>query len=86
MLKIWAKTQLEEKITRDLMYTKDENFDEDRFVDYLMEICYKLDIPTPLILKTHTNHFREFNVVRFKAVDFVEPIDFAVLVLENASE
>ena len=85
MLKIWAKTVLEEKITRDLMFKRFEKFDPAKFMDYLIEICYELDIPTPVVLKSHTSHFSEFNIVRFKPSDFVESVDFAVLILENAS-
>ncbi len=86
MLKIWAKTTAEEKITRDLLFSRFEKFDPDRFIDYLMEICYELDIPTPVVLSSHISNFFEFNIVRFKAADFVETVDFEQLILENASE
>ena len=86
MLKIWAKTLSDDKITRDLMFKRFEKFDIEKFSDCLMEICYELDIPTPVVLTSHTTNFAQFNIVRFKANDFVESVDFEVLVLENASD
>ena len=86
MLKIWAKTLLDDKITRDYMYKRFEKFDLAQFSDYLMELCHDMDIPTPVVLKSHTVNFNAFNIVRFRAGDFVEKIDFEALVLENASE
>ena len=86
MVKIWAKTLKDDKITRDLMFKLFEKFDKEKFMEYLVEICYDLDIPTPVLLKTHINHFDKFNIVRFKTGDFVESIDFDILVLENASD
>ena len=86
MLKIWAKTLVKDKITRDLMYKKLEKYNSATFMDYLVEICYEFDIPTPVVLKSHRYNFNKFNIVRFRASDFVESIDFEVLVLENASD
>ncbi|MCL2797101.1 MAG: hypothetical protein FWD58_03495 [Firmicutes bacterium] len=86
MLKIWAKTLVNDKITRDLMFKRFEKFDYARFMDYLVEVCYELDIPTPVVLKCHAANFREFNVARFRVCDFVERVDFEILVLENASD
>ena len=86
MTKIWAKTMLEQKITRSFVLSSVDKFSTAYFFDYLSTICHELDIPTPVILKTHANHFEQFNIVRFKQTDFVESIDFDMLVLENASE
>ena len=77
---------LEQKITRSFVLSDMDKFSTAYFFDYLAAICHELDIPTPVILKTHANHFEQFNIVRFKQSDFVESIDFDMLVLENASE
>lgn len=77
---------LEQKITRSYVLSETDKFSTAYFFAYLSAICHELDIPTPVILKTHANHFEQFNIVRFKATDFVESIDFEMLVLENASE
>ena len=86
MTRIWAKTMLDDKITRSFVLGEENKFSAAYFFDYLSKICHELDIPTPVILKTHANHFEQFNIVRFKQTDFVESIDFDALVLENASE
>jgi len=86
MVKIWAKALKKDKIQKDVMYKLFEKFDKEKFMEYLVDICYELDIPTPILLNTHINHFDKFNIVRFKETDFVESIDFDVLMLENASD
>ena len=85
MLKIWAKTLLADKITRDHMFKRFEKFDAGKFMEYLTEICYELDIPTPVVLSSHLANFGAFHVVRFRDGDFVESVDFELLVLESAS-
>ena len=86
MLKIWAKALIKDKIVKDMLYKRFEKYDPEKFMEYLIEICHEFDYPTPVVLKSHTKNFASFNVTRFKASDFVEPIDFDVLVLENASD
>ena len=86
MIKIWAKTLFDGKITRSYVLQLFEKYDADKFFDYLVDICYELDIPTPVVTKVHASHYNRFNVVRFKEKDFVESIDFETLILENASE
>lgn len=87
MLKIWAKTIIQkDKIQKDLLFTRPEPYVPEDFMSYLMEICYEMDIPTPVVLKSHKHNFTQFNTTRFRASDFVESVDFEVLVLENASD
>ncbi len=86
MLKIWAKTISEDKIKKDTIYKKDGKYSNRSFMDYLVDICYEFDIPTPIVLKSHIKNFDQFNITRFKAPDFVESVDFDVLVLENVGE
>jgi hypothetical protein len=54
------------------------------FFDYIRDICETLDIPTPVIIKTHLFNYAKYNTLRFKKEDFVESVDFDKLVLENA--
>lgn len=54
-----------------------------RFLSYLMDICHEMDIPTPVLLKTHIFNFAKFNHVKFLPRDFVESVDFDCLLLEN---
>ncbi|MCQ2398896.1 MAG: hypothetical protein MJ072_00125 [Clostridia bacterium] len=83
MIKIWAKTMKKEKILSDFVFESDDDTDYSKFFDYLTEICYNLDIPTPVLLKTHIFNYAKYNFVRFTQSDFVESVTFDKLVLEN---
>lgn len=84
MIRIWAKVMKKDKILKQFMLEKTESMDYSKFFIYLREICEALDIPTPVLIKTHIFNYAKYNTVRFKASDFVESIDFEKLVLENA--
>lgn len=83
MIKIWAKTLVKDKIILDMVY--EINADKmvwSLFFDVLCEICGSLDIPTPVLLKSHTLNFAKYNFVVFSQSDFVERVDFDKLHLE----
>ena len=84
MIRIWAKVLLKDKIVKQYMFEKFEQMDYSLFFDYLREICENLDIPTPVLIKTHLFNYAKYNNVRFSQSDFVEQISFDKLVLENA--
>ena len=83
--RIWAKTTRGDKITRDYMYTLGEPFDEDKLFEYVCEITRAMDIPTPIILKSHVYNFVHFNIARFLPREFVEDVDFDAFTIENSS-
>ena len=85
-MKIWAKTIVEEKITRDLIYEYETINSEDEFIYHLQELCGQMDIPTPIATRVNFNHFVMFNNTRFKPRDFVESVDFDMLELEAVPE
>ena len=85
-MKIWAKTTVEEKITRDLLYEYESVVNLDEFVAVLQEICGQMDVPTPVATHVNFNHFVMFNNTRFKPRDFVESVDFDVLDIEAVPE
>lgn len=82
--KIWAKTMRREKITRDLLYSLPVPFSPDKLYMFLTDICHKMDIPTPMVLKSHQYNFENFNIAKFVKSDFVEPVDFDCLIIESA--
>ena len=84
MIRIWAKVMKKDKILKQYMLEKSCNMDYSEFFEYLREICENLDIATPVLIKTHLFNYAKYNVLRFKADDFVESINFDKLVLENA--
>lgn len=83
--RIWAKTTVGDKITRDYMYTLNEPFDESKMFEYICEITRAMDIPTPIILKSHVYNFVHFNIARFLRREYVEDVDFDFFTIENAS-
>ncbi len=85
MLKIWAKVIFEEKIVKDIVYERAEEFDVDNFFEYLSEICHLLDLQTPVLLAKHVYYFVAFKNASFIKEDFTEEIAFDSLVLEDAT-
>lgn len=83
MVKIWAKVLSKGKIVKQYTLVREENMDYSMFFDYLREICENLDVPTPVLIKTHLFNYAKYNVLRFSADDFLESINFDRLVLEN---
>ena len=83
MVRIWAKVMKKDKILNQYVFEKFDNVDYSEFFDYLRDICEHLDIATPVLIKTHLFNYAKYNVVRFTQSDFVEPIAFDKLVLEN---
>ncbi len=85
MIRIWARTITDNKITRSFIYESIDNFSEDKLRLHVEKICHEIDIPTPMILKSHITNYVDFNSCIFTKSDFVESIDFEKLILENAT-
>lgn len=84
MIKLWVQIITDGKIIKDLLYTSEEDYSRDTFFNVLTEVCYRLQEPTPVVLKTHLNNFENFNLMRFLPDDFVEPVNFDKMNIENA--
>ena len=82
-MRIWAKLITDGKIQKQYVYEVKEKFTYSRFFDYLIEICQAVDIPTPVLTKTHIFNFAKFNHVKFIPRDFVETLGYDQLFLEN---
>ena len=83
MTKLWAKLIIDTKIVKDLVYIIDTKFEYSEFFDYISGICYKLDVPTPILMKTHIFNYAKFNFCTFRKDDFVEDFAFDSLIIEN---
>ena len=83
MFRIWAKVYRDDRIAKQTTYSSDEKFTYSNFFKYLAAICDELDLPTPVLLKTHIMNYAKFNHVVFRPRDFIEPPEFEKLVLEN---
>ena len=86
MVKIWAKLIKGDKILKSYVFETQDDIDYSLFFDYLSDITYNLDIPTPVLIKTHIFNYAKYNYVRFTKSDFVESISFDKLVLENIAD
>jgi hypothetical protein len=86
MVKLWARTVKDNKTLLKFDFEKDADMEWADFYEYVREICAKMDLPTPVILKTHLFNFAKFNYVRFHHSDFVEQVDFDYLMVENVNK
>ena len=83
MIKIWAKILKDNKIIKQTVYQKNQSMDYSQFLNHVIDICYELDIPTPVIIKNHIFNYAKYNTVRFNKSDFVDSVDFDKFVIEN---
>ena len=84
-MRIWARTVTDKKITSSYIYETIDHFSEQYFKSHIEKICAKMDIPTPIIIKSHINNYVDFNNVCFIPRDFVESVNFDKFILENAT-
>ena len=82
-MRIWAKLIKGGRIREQYVYERADKLTYSEFFDYLVEICHELDIPTPVLTKTHIFNFAKFNHVKFPPRDFVESFSYDYLFLEN---
>lgn len=80
-MRIWAKTILEEKITRDYIYSCD-SVDADNLEEHLQNICQYMDICTPILSLTKTRQLLTFNSVRFLPCDSIDYVDYDYFEIE----
>jgi len=59
---------------------------EEVLLDGIQLLCETLDLPRPVILAKHEREMFTFNRTRFFADDFMEPITFDCLEIENLVE
>ena len=85
MIRIWARTVSDNKITRSYIYESIDSFNEEKFFKHIERMCHEMDIPTPIILKSHITNYVDFNNSIFLPRDFVESIDFDKFIIENAT-
>lgn len=80
---LWAKIMKDTKIiNQDFMIVEDFNI---KLLDkYLKEICYKLDLETPILLSKHFRYLDKYNIVKFTKNDFIDYINFDCLIIEKS--
>ena len=84
-MKLWIKTYVGDKITNSIVLSR-KGVSRDVFDEMLKEAVDAFDLPTPVVLSQHFHHFINYNSVKFLPRDFVEPVDFDKLIVENVKE
>ena len=83
MIKIFAKLTKNHKTVKSYTYTNVNEYNPDDFYGYVVEICNKLDISTPIIIAHNRESYEEFNMVKFVKEDFVDSFNYDSFILEN---
>ncbi|MBR3805013.1 MAG: hypothetical protein IKJ14_06685 [Clostridia bacterium] len=83
MVQISAKLIKNHKTIKSLTYKNVAEYDPSEFYFHVSEICRRLDIATPIIIKYHSDSYNQFNFVKFKPDDFIDSVSFDVFLLEN---
>lgn len=81
MVKIWGKVFIKEKLVKSNTIEIDET--STTFFNMLKDLCFSLNIPTPVLLDKHVYDFNLFNMCVFKPDDFVEETSFDKFILEH---
>lgn len=84
MIRLWAKIIIDNKIKKDLIYESHDNYTREEFFEHISEICYRLNIASPVLINSHFENFENFKFIKFLPRDFVETVNFDKLEVENA--
>ena len=85
-MKYWVKTISGEKLLKNKIVMLDMKLTSGNFGTFIREISLEIDEPTPIVVDSQYRNFCEFNVVRFKASDYVESVPFDKMTIELVSE
>lgn len=87
MYKLWAKIiDDNRKMKKDAIISREGTLNCDTFFDDLTELCQKLDVSVPCVLKYHIDSLEKFSFVKFLPRDFMEKVDFAAMTVEYSFE
>ena len=59
---------------------------KDNYEMWLRDICHQLDVPNPILLDHHFKNFVNFHNTKFRQDDFVETVDYGMLIVEDCKE
>ena len=72
MIRLWGKIMIDNKIVKEYDYkVEGDNLTTDNLQSHLVELCYSLDLETPVLLKKHYKHYNEFSSIKFLPSDFI---------------
>ncbi|MDE6189659.1 MAG: hypothetical protein K2G37_05185 [Clostridia bacterium] len=85
-MKIWARLIKDDKIAKDMIYSSSLKTSASNYELWLRDICHQLDVPNPVLLNQHYKNFVNFHNTRFKDDDFIESLDYDMLIIEDCKE
>lgn len=77
-MKLWGKTRLDNRTVRSettVVRAKSAHEVGD-WSEPFAELCHKMNLSRPVILKKHVRELTEFSHTVFLPQDFLEPVDF----------
>ena len=85
-MKLWVRLMTDNRLKRDKVYFVNNINSLELLEESLRDICHDMDIPTPIILDAHFKNFIRFHNAKFKQEDFVETLDYDMLIVEDCKE
>ncbi|MDE6474433.1 MAG: hypothetical protein K2L70_04975 [Clostridia bacterium] len=85
-MKIWARLVTDDKIQKDILYNSPLKMSRANYEAWLRDICHQLDVPNPVLLDHHFKNFVNFHNTKFRQDDFVETLDYDMLIVEDCKE
>lgn len=82
-MKLWFKIIKGDKMIAQTVVENDQELNIDNYEEILPEACHKLDLSTPVSLIPHFSSLFRFHITDYLPRDFIEPVDFTRLVVEN---
>ncbi len=81
VMKAWIRTIKSGKAFADTI-AEISDFSAAALVESLRDALLPIDLPAPVVIEEKARHLVKFNVVRFKPDDFVENVNFDVMIIE----
>ncbi|MDE5990776.1 MAG: hypothetical protein K2O95_02615 [Clostridia bacterium] len=85
-MKIWARLIKDDKISKDILYYSSLKLSFGNYELWLRDICHQLDAPNPVLLDQHFKNFVNFHNTKFRQDDFIETLDYDMLIIEDCKE
>ena len=85
-MKIWIRLLTDNKLVQDKIYLCDAINSTEKFEEVLRDVCHELDLPTPVVLDAHFINLIRFHNAKFRPDDFVEALDYDIMIVEDCKE
>ena len=85
-MKIWARLMNGDKIAKDTLYKSSLPLTMESYELWLRDICHILDAPNPVVIEQHYKNFKNFHNTKFRQCDFIETLDYDMLIVEDCKE